>query len=77
MNVRIVNNDLGKVKLGLSLDGFVRKVEDSDDFINPTNENTYIDPHLYNSLIKGIDLDTYMFPYIPYDSITKIEGTEI
>lgn len=77
MNVRIVNNDLGKVKLGLSLDGFVRKVEDSDDFINPTNENTYIDPHLYNSLIKGIDIDTYMFPYIPYDSITKIEGTEI
>jgi hypothetical protein len=28
----------------------------------------FIDSHLYNTLFRGIDIDTYLFPYIPYKS---------
>lgn len=66
LNVNICNNQISSVRIGMSLDGFLREVEDSDDIMN--SDGYYIDPHLTNSLIKGTDMDTYMFPYISYDN---------
>ena len=66
LNVGIKNNNISSIKLGMSLDGFIREVEDSDDIMN--ENGYYIDPHLKNSLIKGVDMDTYVFPYIPYQN---------
>ena len=77
-SVQVVGNNVNDVMLGLSLDGFIREVEDGDDWANPPSNNTYIDPHLMNTLIKGADLDVFLFPYIPYDSESYIiEDTEI
>lgn len=73
LNVQITHNEINSVKLGISLDGFLRQVQQDDDFINPRVQNTYIDPHLYNSLIKNTDMDVYVFPYIPYESELRIQ----
>lgn len=75
MELSIVRNDINKVKIGLSLDGFLRELTDEDDW---TKKNFYVDPYLINGLVKGINLDMYIFPYIPYDNDVRIiEGTDI
>lgn len=87
LNINIENNSIDDVKFGISLDCFIRQVQENDDYTTARkdmfaekgvvyNEKTYIDPHFYNSLIKGIDLDSFVFPYIPYgNSEYNIYGT--
>jgi hypothetical protein len=37
-----------------------------------------VDTYLLNSLIRGINLDFYLFPYIEYNSqLINVEGAEI
>ena len=66
-------NDLKKVKLGFSLDGFLRQYNGKigQDFY-------YFDPYMLNGLIKGTDLDIYVFPFIMYeDGQVLIDDTDI
>lgn len=74
LSVVVENNDLDKVRIGVSTDGFIRLLSDEDDW---TKEKYYIDPYLKNSLVSGIDLDFYFFPYIEYNNVTEaIEGVD-
>lgn len=68
LTVNVISNNFNDVKIGISLDGFLRQL----------GEEYTVDEYLINSLIKGIDLDFYFFPYIEYNNqITIIEGTDI
>lgn len=67
----VKHNELDNVKIGISTDGFLRDLEQLDSF-----NNYYIDPHLYNTLYKGIDLDLYIFPFISYDDEFYIQGAD-
>lgn len=69
-STKVVRNDLDYVKIGLSTDGFLRELQDAD------VTDSYIDPHLYNSLFKGIDVDVYVFPFIFYQDEFYIEGAD-
>ena len=60
--LKVVKNDTNDIRIGYSLDGFLRQLDGED----ITSGQIFIDSHLYNTLFIGIDLDTYMFPYIPY-----------
>jgi hypothetical protein len=64
LNVGIRNNLIDSVRIGMSLDGFLREVEEEDDIFD--EKGFYIDPHLLNGMVKGADVDTYLFPYISY-----------
>lgn len=75
LEIQVKRNDIGKVRLGISLDGFLRQLNEQDDW---TLRDYYIDPYLMNGLVKGINLDFYFFPYIEYKNSTSlIEGTDI
>ena len=78
MSLKVISNDTQKIKIGVSLDGFIREIDDGDDF---SKEEYYIDPYLINGMVKDIDLDFYFFPYIEYDSkkevIEDFEGIEV
>ena len=75
LKISVVGNNINKVKVGMSLDGFLRELNEGDDW---TQKSYYIDPYLLNGLVKGINLDMYVFPYIPYDNDVRIiEGTDI
>ena len=65
MNIKVIKNDYSDVRIGVSLDGFIRIVDEGDNF---SARNYYIDPYLKNGLVKDIDLDFYVFPYIVYDN---------
>lgn len=72
-SLTVQNNDLKKVKLGFSLDGFLRQYNGKigQDFY-------YFDPYMLNGLIKGTDLDIYVFPFIMYeDGQVLIDDTDI
>lgn len=56
----VIENNIDDVRIGYSLDGFLRPLEGDD----ITSGEFYIDQHLYNTLFIGMDLDTYIFPYI-------------
>lgn len=60
--LKVVKNNINDIRIGYSLDGFLRQLDGED----ITSGQFFIDSHLYNTLFIGIDLDTYMFPYIPY-----------
>lgn len=89
LNIHIDKNNIDDIKIGISLDCFMRQVQDKDDYSSPSkdiirdkngiyNQKIYIDPHLLNTLIKGIDLDSFIFPYVPYgNSDIIIEDTEL
>lgn len=75
LSIRVKNNDISRVKVGVSLDGFLREVSEEDDW---SAKNYYVDPYLRNGLVKDIDLDFYFFPYIEYNMSKEIvEGTDI
>lgn len=74
MKCTIVNNDLQKIKIGISADSFLRDLD--EEIIDDITKNYYIDPYFYNSLFKGLDIDAYLFPYIPYDEEFYIEGAD-
>lgn len=74
MKCRIVNNDLQKIKIGISADSFLRDLEQQG--FNSVTQNYYIDPYFYNSLYKGLDVEAYLFPYVPYDEEFYIEGAD-
>lgn len=61
--VNVIGNNVDDVRIGYSLDGFLRPFEDED----ISSGEFFIDKHLDNTMFIGLDLDTYMFPYIPYD----------
>jgi hypothetical protein len=65
LSLRVVNNDFDKIKIGVSLDGFIRELSEENDL---SEKDYYIDPYLIHSLMKGIELDFYIFPYILYDT---------
>ena len=72
-SLTVQNNDLKKVKLGFSLDGFLRQYNGKigQDFY-------YFDPYMLNGLIKGTDLDIYVFPFIMYeDGQVLIDDTDV
>lgn len=56
--VNIVNNDIQRVKCGVSLDCFLRHLEEDGNYT--------IDEYLINGLVSGVDIDFYLFPYIEY-----------
>ena len=68
LTVNVRNNYLDDVRIGMSLDGFLRPMDGE----TISDSNYFIDQHLYNSLCRGIDLDIYVFPYIVYDENTDI-----
>lgn len=69
MKLNIIGNDYSQLKVGVSLDGFLRNLSD---------KGYTIDEYLENGLIKGIDLDFYFFPYIEYgNGAVVLEGTDI
>ena len=68
LTVNVRNNYLDDVRIGMSLDGFLRPMTGE----TISDSNYFIDQHLYNSLCRGIDLDIYVFPYIVYDENTDI-----
>jgi hypothetical protein len=73
LSLRVIKNDIQKVKVGVSLDGFIREIDD----VRFSDDDYYIDPYLINGLVKDIDLDLYFFPYIEYTSSQEvIEGFE-
>lgn len=75
LTAKIIKNDVNKVRVGVSLDGFLRQLTENDDW---AAKNYYVDPYLMNSLVKDINLDFYLFPYIEYDNrIVEIEGTDV
>ena len=75
LSLRVVNNDFDKIKIGVSLDGFIRELSEENDL---NEKNYYIDPYLIHSLMKGIELDFYVFPYILYHTDQEIiDGTEL
>lgn len=61
-SVNVVQNDLSKVKIGISLDGFMRQYDQ-----NIVNENYFIDPYLIYSIMTNVDLDFYVFPFVLYE----------
>ena len=75
LSVKVIPNNVNDVKIGVSLDGFIRELTDEDDW---SEKDWYIDPYLWNSLVKDIELDFYVFPYIEYNSDEEvIEGFDI
>lgn len=60
--LNVIPNNYDDVRIGYSLDGFLRTFDNE----NISSSEYFIDSHLYNTLFVGIDLDTFMFPYIPY-----------
>lgn len=65
--LKVVQNDLNNVKLGVSLDCFLRKCDETKEYT--------VDEYLLWTLMKGIDLDFYFFPYIEYNtSEESVEG---
>ena len=62
LSIKVSKNDISNIRVGVSLDGFLRPLDSE----NIKDARYFIDQHLYNSLFKGIDLDIYVFPYIPY-----------
>lgn len=75
LSVKVIPNNVNDIKIGVSLDGFIRELTDEDDW---SEKDWYIDPYLWNSLVKDIDLDFYVFPYIEYNSDEEvIEGFDI
>lgn len=71
MSTKVIGNDLDNVRIGYTTDGFLR---DLDEVV--LDKTYHFDPHLYNSLYKGIDLDVYLFPFITYDEQFYIEGAD-
>lgn len=69
MKTRVTSTPVQDVKIGVSADGFLR------DFEN-TVKSWYIDPFFHNGLYKGIDVDAYVFPFIPYEESFYIEGAD-
>jgi hypothetical protein len=69
MKTRVASTPVQDVKIGVSADGFLR------DFEN-TVKSWYIDPFFHNGLYKGIDVDAYVFPFIPYEESFYIEGAD-
>jgi PKD repeat protein len=61
-SINVTHNDTSDIRIGYSLDGFLRPLADDD----IAKGEYFIDQHLYNTLFMGIDLDTYLFPYIPF-----------
>lgn len=69
LSVQVIHNNINDIKIGVSLDGFIRELSDNDDW---SQKDWYVDPYLMNSLIKGIELDFYIFPYIEYNNDEEI-----
>lgn len=75
LSVNVGRNNIDKVRFGISLDGFLRELSEED---NWSAKQYYIDPYLMNSLVKDIDLDFYLFPYIEYNSVQEVvDGTDL
>lgn len=69
LSIEIKKNDNNLVKVGVSLDGFLRHLDDG---------NYTIDEYLMQSLVKDTDIDFYFFPYIEYENeLVVIDGLEL
>ena len=65
--LQVVKNDINNVKVGVSLDCFLRGCDETKEYT--------VDEYLLHTLMKGIDLDFYVFPYIEYNlNEEDIEG---
>ena len=71
LSISIVPNDLQEVKVGLSLNGFLRNVNQENDY--------HVDDYFINAMAKDYSLDAIFMPYIEYkqeEEIITIEGLD-
>ena len=63
--IQVIENDVGKVKIGLSPDGFIKYLEGENNI--QSSDNYCVDVRFKHSLYSNFNMNGYIFPFIPYD----------